>query len=126
MIVTDVIKLHNTDREVSWPSGALKSIRMLVKSDGMGFAMTRTTVYPTKSYQMWHYKKHLEACYCISGQGTLKDAQGRKYDIRPGIMYALDKHDKHWFRAKTRVILICVFNPPLNGLETHLEDGSYE
>lgn len=126
MIVEDVMSMHGTEREVNCPNDGFKSIRMLIKSDGMGFTMTRTTIHPTPQYQMWHYKNHLEACYCIKGHGTLKDEKGKKYPIKPGMFYALDKHDKHYFRAKDTVILICVFNPPLNGPEVHGKDGSYD
>lgn len=98
---------------------------MLVEDDGLGFTMTRTTIHPTKEWQKWHYKNHFEACYCISGHGMLKDSKGKKHEIKPGIMYALDKHDLHYFKTDSRVVLICVFNPPLKGKEVHQEDGSY-
>ena len=40
------------------------------------------------------YKNHLEACYCIEGEGTIEDlASGTVHDLKPGTMYALDKHD---------------------------------
>jgi len=55
----------------------------------------------------------------------LKDSKGKKHEIKPGIMYALDKHDLHYFKTDSRVVLICVFNPPLKGKEVHQEDGSY-
>lgn len=126
MKVVNVMNLHKTEREVHCPKGGFTSIRMLVKSDNMGFGMTRTTIHPTKDWQMWHYKNHLEACYCISGHGELKDSKGNVHEIKPGVLYALDKHDKHYFKAGERVILICVFNPPLIGPEVHKEDGSYE
>jgi L-ectoine synthase len=38
-------------------------------------------------------------------------------------MYALDKHDKHWLRAKTTMRLVCVFSPPLSGRESHQLKG---
>jgi len=126
MKVIDAMQMHGTDKEVDCPTGGFTSIRMLVKSDGMGFGMTRTTIHPTKDWQFWHYKNHLEACYCIKGKGSLKDSKGNIHKIKPGVLYALDKHDKHWFRAKETVILICVFNPPLTGHELHGPDGSYE
>jgi L-ectoine synthase len=125
MKVIDAMTLHGTDREVDCPNGGFKSIRMLLKSDGLGFTMTRTTVHPTREFQLWHYKKHYEACYCIKGRGILKDADGNRHEIRPGVCYALDKHDKHYFKAIDTVILICVFNPPLIGQEVHGKDGSY-
>jgi len=39
----------------------------------------------------------------------------------------LDKNDKHILRAtKGDLHLICVFNPPLSGDETHNEEGGYD
>jgi L-ectoine synthase len=125
MKIVNAMKLHGTEREIKCPKGGFTSIRMLLKEDGMGFTMTRTTVHPTDEWQLWHYKHHLEACYCIKGKGQLKDTKGRIHEIRPGVMYALDRNDKHWFKTKETVILICVFNPPLTGKEVHQDDGSY-
>lgn len=125
MKVIDVMKMHKTEREVECPNGGFTSLRMLLKEDGMGFTMTRTTIHPTDDFQTWHYKNHLEACYCIKGRAILKDASGHKWEIKPGVMYALDKHDKHYFKATETTILICVFNPPLIGKEVHGADGSY-
>ncbi|MFZ2540969.1 MAG: ectoine synthase [Gallionella sp.] len=122
--------LHYTeladDRVVECPKGGFVSRRLLLGENGMGFTMTRTTVKPTKVFQRWHYKHHLEACYCIKGHGILKDVNGVQYQVVPGTMYALDKHDKHFFKALDTVILICVFNPPLTGQEIHQFDGSYQ
>lgn len=126
MIVKNAMEMHGSDREVDCPNGGFTSIRMLVKDDGMGFAMTRTTVHPTKDFQLWHYKNHLEACYCIKGKAILKDAKDNQHKIKPGVLYALDKNDKHYFKALDPTILICVFNPPLIGKEVHRKDGSYE
>lgn len=126
MKIIDARKLRNTSKEVKCPSGGFESIRMLVEADKMGFGLTRTTVLPTTDFQRWHYKKHFEACYCIAGRGILRANDGSEYQIKPGVLYALDKHDEHWFRALTRVVLICVFNPPLVGHELHGPDGSYE
>lgn len=125
MIVYDAIDMHFTSRHVECPKGGFKSIRLLLKSDGMGFGMTQTTINPTSDFQLWHYKHHLEACYCVAGKGILKDDKGHEWKIEPHVMYALDKHDKHYFKAIEPVLLICVFNPPLIGREVHQADGSY-
>jgi L-ectoine synthase len=127
MKVINVMAMHKTEREVTCPTGGFSSIRALVKADKMGFGITRTTIHPTEGkWQHWHYKEHLEACYCISGHGELKDvATGEIHQIKPGTLYALDQHDDHYFRTKERCILICVFNPPLVGKELHGPDGSY-
>lgn len=125
MKVIDVKSIEGTEREVRCPHGGFVSYRMLLESDGMGFAMTRTVI-PKGDPQRWHYKHHLEACYCESGEGLLGNlATGEKFNIKPGVLYALDKHDAHLFVALEDTVLICVFNPPLTGAEVHREDGSY-
>jgi len=125
MKIINAMKLHKTGREVQCPNGGFTSIRMLLEKDKMGFTMTRTTIHPG-DWQWWHYKHHLEACYCIKGSALLKNEKtGEVHEIKPGICYALDKHDPHLFKATETTILICVFNPPLTGLEVHQKDGSY-
>ncbi len=125
MKVVNVKDLYNTDREVDCPNGGFKSLRFLLESDGMGYTMTMTKI-PVGPTQYWHYKNHLETCLCIEGYGLLTNlATGTTHHIRPGIAYALDKHDKHAFQAMEPTTLICVFNPPLKGREVHKDDGSY-
>jgi L-ectoine synthase len=124
MKVVNVLQLRGTARAVDCPNGGFTSLRALLASDKMGFTMTRTTVHPTKHFQKWYYKHHLEACYCIKGRGLLRVGT-RVSKIHPGILYAADKHDKHFFKAIEPTVLLCVFNPPLLGKEVHLEDGSY-
>jgi L-ectoine synthase len=73
-----------------------------------------------------HYQNHLESVYCVAGAGSIEDrASGAVHAINPGVMYALDKHDRHILRAKTEMTMACVFNPPLNGKEVHDDSGAY-
>ena len=74
------------------------------------------------------YKNHLEVNYCIEGEGEVIDvATGTVWPVRPGTMYALDKHDRHILRAlKGDLRLVCTFSPALSGRETHDADGSYK
>ncbi|WP_256574135.1 ectoine synthase [Pseudomonas sp. NFACC37-1] len=47
--------------------------------------------------------------------------------IRPGDIYVLDQHDRHYLRGgkDQDLILVSVFNPPLKGDERHnLNDAS--
>lgn len=126
MKIIDSGELYDTDRHVVCPKGGFRSIRMLVDSDKMGFTVTQTTI-PVGDWQRWHYKHHLEACYCVEGMGQLRNEEtGEIFSIKPGMMYALDQNDLHSFKALQKVRLICVFNPPLKGSEVHKEDGSYE
>lgn len=101
------------------------SKRMVVASDGMGFGICETKVDKGGPYH-WHYKRHLEACHCVSGNGLLTNLEtGEAFPINPGTCYLLDHHDDHEFTAYNDMILISVFNPPLIGNETHDENGNY-
>ena len=112
------------ERIVNCPKGGFTSNRILLNSDGMGYTMTKTIV--NVGIHHWHYKNHLESCYCVSGYGILTNkATGESYQIVPDSTYVLDNHEEHIFEAKTDVVLICVFNPPLTGREVHGEDNSY-
>jgi L-ectoine synthase len=111
--------------KVECPQGGFVSRRMLLAADGMGYSITHTTV-KAGLRQIWHYKNHLESCYCLKGYAHLKDLEtGVEYTITPGVMYVLNEHDRHEFFADTETELICVFNPPLKGSEVHQQDGSY-
>jgi L-ectoine synthase len=113
-------------RTVRCPKGGFVSIRYLIASDGMGFGLHRTEI-PKGDWQHWHYRHHLEACYCVTGTGLLKEAStGEIFEIVPGTCYVLDRNDDHYFKATSDVVLISVFNPPVTGNEVHREDGSYE
>lgn len=118
--------VSSTEKFVRSPDDAFMSFRLLTESDGMGFTVCKTVI-PKGGPHHWHYKKHLEACYCISGHGVIMDIEsGKSYNVSPDTLYVLDKNDNHTFEAFTDVILISVFNPPLTGSEVHKEDGSYE
>lgn len=99
--------------------------RLLLRKDGMGFSLNDTIIKAGTETTIW-YKNHVEAVYCIEGEGEIEIvATGEKFLIRPGMLYALDGHEKHYLRAKTQVRTICVFNPPLTGSEVHDKDGVY-
>jgi len=113
-----------TERDVEGPGW--KSRRLLLKKDGMGFSFHETIIPAGTEHTFW-YKNHLEAVYCVGGNGSIEDlATGKVYEITDGTLYALDQHDKHILRGGTEDMrLVCAFNPPVTGRETHDEDGSY-
>jgi L-ectoine synthase len=126
MLVRQLQEAEKTDRKIVDPNGNWDSTRLLLKDDNMGFSFHITTIFEGADFRM-HYQNHLESVYCISGEGeveTLDD--GKKYAIKPGTLYNLDKHDKHMLRAFKEMKLACVFNPPLHGTEVHNKDGAYE
>lgn len=123
MIIRRLEELNSNERSVSdtnWTSR-----RLLLAQDGMGFSMHDTILHAGTETKMW-YKNHVEAVYCVEGEGEIVDLENDTvHPITPGTLYALDKHDRHILKAKTRFRMICVFNPPLVGPETHDDEGAY-
>ncbi|MGE8174641.1 ectoine synthase [Pseudomonas fluorescens] len=118
MFVRSISDVEKTDFFVEWGAGT--SHRLLTEMDGIGFTICHTVVRAgTESFL--HYRNHLEACYCIAGEGEIEDMEGTVHSIRPGDMYVLDKHDRHYLRGGkfTDLVLVSVFNPPLVGTERH-------
>lgn len=123
MIVRSLEQIAGTDREVQGPTWA--SRRFLLKSDQMGFSLHDTIIHAGTQTEM-QYRNHLEAVYCIEGHGKVKLlATGEEFAIQAGTMYALDKNDHHLLIAESDMRMICVFNPPLVGPESHDETGAY-
>lgn len=118
-------EITGTDRDVQFKQG--RSLRLILEKDNMGFSFHKTIIRPNEIGH-WHYKNHLESCYCISGKGILTNiTTGEKFDIVPDTIYLLDNYDDHTFESlDEEVILISVFNPPCKGNEIHKDDGSYE
>lgn len=126
MIVRNLKDAENTSRKIVSPDGNWDSTRLLLKEDNMGFSFHITTIFKGADFRM-HYQNHLEAVYCVSGEGEVETlADGVKYPISPGTLYVLDKHDEHKLRATSEMKMVCVFNPPLHGKEVHNAEGAYE
>jgi L-ectoine synthase len=100
------------------------SLRLLHQEDGMGVTLTDSIL--EAGFQMkLRQKNHLEACYCLEGEGTVEELDsGMVHEIRAGTLYAMDHHDRHRIRATTRMRVVCTFFPALNGREVHDADGS--
>ncbi|GIN91542.1 L-ectoine synthase [Siminovitchia terrae] len=123
MIVRTLEEVIGTDNEVKADNWV--SRRLLLKDDNMGFSYHDTIIYAGTETHIW-YKNHLEAVYCVGGEGEIETiSDGKVYPIKDGTMYALDKNDEHYLRATKDMRMICVFNPPLTGRETHDKDGVY-
>jgi L-ectoine synthase len=123
MIVKSLEDIIGTEDETSGDNWT--SRRFLMKKDNCGFSMNDTIIKAGTDNYFW-YKNHIEAVYCIEGEGEIEEVEnGKVHPLKPGTMYILDKNDKHHLRAKTQMRMICVFNPPLVGTETHNEEGYY-
>ena len=104
---------------------AYESRRILLAADGLGYSF-HDTIIKASSTQRLEYKNHVEANYCIEGEGEVEEvATGKVWPLRPGTMYVLENHDPHIIRATTDMRLICIFTPALSGEERHDKDGSY-
>lgn len=126
MIVVDKNTLLGTARDAAGPGWT--SLRLLVKDDGMGFSMTETKVMPGSVLDL-QYKNHIEACYCLAGEGeVVETTNGTVHKIVPGVLYAPNEHEPHQIRVTGDEPLhfICVFSPALRGDEVHGPDGSYD
>ena len=123
MIVKSLEDIIGTEDETSGETWT--SRRFILKKDNVGFSMNDTIIKAGTESYFW-YKNHIEAVYCIEGEGEVETVEdGKVYQLKPGTMYLLDKNDKHYLRAKTQMRMVCVFNPALVGTETHDEDGVY-
>ncbi|TDQ53280.1 ectoine synthase [Actinorugispora endophytica] len=121
MLVRSLADVAGSKFDVDWGNGT--SVRLLTAADAMGFTVCHTVVRAgTSSYLQ--YRAHREACFCVSGAGTIEDDQGVEHRITPGVLYALDEGDRHHLRAEPGedLVLLSVFNPPLEGTERHLLD----
>ncbi|MDE4604587.1 ectoine synthase [Sinorhizobium meliloti] len=118
MIVRSLKDVEATEHFVEWGNGT--SHRLLTGKDGVGFTVCRTVVR-ANTVSLLQYRNHLEACYCIAGEGEVEDMDGNVFPIRKGDIYVLDKHDRHFLRGGQGkdLVLVSIFNPPLNGTECH-------
>lgn len=115
--------LEGTDRDV--PAPTFHSRRFLLAKDGLNVSFHDTVLDAGTETRMW-YANHVEIVYCIEGEGELEDLDNEEtYEVRPGMMYCLDNHEHHVLRARTDLRMICVFDPPLTGDETHDDEGVY-
>ncbi len=100
------------------------SFRLLHEEDGMQVTLTDSILEAGFEMQLWQ-KNHLEACYCIDGEGTVEEIDsGTVHDIGPGTLYAMNNHDRHRIKATTQMRILCTFYPALSGHEVHDSDGS--
>ncbi len=125
MIVRDFNEIVKSDRDRVVSDAEWSSVRLLLASDGMGFSFHITSLAPGSEHT-FEYKNHFESVFCMQGKGSITDlATGETHQIRPGVIYALNNHDRHTLRAEEELVMACVFNPPVTGSEIHRADGSY-
>lgn len=125
MIVRRLDEIIDTEKDVRAENGNWASRRLLLKDDAMGFSFHDTTIFSGTTTLIW-YKHHLEAVYCVGGEGQIEVLDtGEIIPVSDGTMYALSGHEKHHLTAFSDMRMICVFNPPLSGREVHDKEGAY-
>ncbi len=123
MIVKSLEDIKGTKDETSGENWT--SRRFILNKEKVGFSMNDTIIKAGTDNFFW-YKNHIEAVYCIEGEGEVESLKtGEVFQLKPGTMYLLNDYEKHRLRAKTQMRMVCVFNPPLVGTETHNEEGYY-
>lgn len=123
MIVRTLAEIKGTDRDVQ--AETWTSQRLLLARDGQSFSLHETILYAGTETAMW-YANHVEAVYCVGGEGELFDDEtGETFPLRDGTLYLLDGHEHHRVRAHTDLRMVCVFTPPVTGREVHDETGAY-
>ncbi|NBE96623.1 ectoine synthase [Nonomuraea sp. KC401] len=123
MIVRSLKDITGTERDVEAPTW--RSKRLVLAREKVGFSLHETVLYAGTETTMW-YANHIEAVFCVEGEGELTNEEtGEKHRIEPGTMYLLNGHERHTLRAHTDVRTVCVFNPPCTGREVHDENGVY-
>ena len=114
-----IIRKHDEVKNVQWGNGT--SHRFLLEADGMGYTLTDTVVKAgTKS--LIEYENHLEACYCIAGNGSVIEMDGTEHEIEAGRRCTRSTSTtRTTCSAATNedMRLVCMFTPALKGDEAH-------
>ncbi|MGA9871845.1 MAG: ectoine synthase [Rhodococcus sp. (in: high G+C Gram-positive bacteria)] len=125
MIVRTTQEITGTERDISSEDGNWRSKRIVLGGDKVGFSFHETTI-EAGTVNNFHYANHIEAVWLIEGVGTLTDREtGETYELGPGSMYLLNGNERHTVEPRTKMRMLCVFNPPVVGNEVHDENGVY-
>ena len=127
MIVRNLKEIIGSEREVHAENGNWISRRFVLDDDAAGFSFHETIIKAGTETHIW-YKHHIEAVYCVAGNGEIEDLKtGEIHPIKDGTMYLLNDNDEHLLRGGSEDMrMICAFNPPVTGREMHDEDGAYK
>ncbi|PIP01992.1 MAG: L-ectoine synthase [Zetaproteobacteria bacterium CG12_big_fil_rev_8_21_14_0_65_54_13] len=125
MIVRHLADIIGSERDVKAENGNWESRRLILNNDAVGFSLHDTIIHAGTETLLW-YKYHIEAVYCIEGEGEVETtADGKIYPIKAGSVYLLNGMERHMLRATKTMRMVCVFNPPVTGTEVHDADGAY-
>ena len=124
MYIRRVDEMRAAGHEIVVANGKARTIRMLTKSDELGFSFSDVHFDAGAAMDLW-YKHHWEANYIVSGAGLVEDlTKGDSWKLEPGMLYCVGPKDRHQLTAHTDLHILSVFCPPLQGDERHDEDGA--
>lgn len=124
MFVKRADEMRRAGREMTVANAHVRSLRMLTKSDAVGFGLSDVRLAAGAEAVLW-YKHHWEANHVLSGTGDVTDlGTGRTWKLAPGMAYCVGPADRHRLRAETDMHVISLFCPPLVGDEQHDQDGA--
>ena len=110
--------------KVAW--GLMDTVRLILAEDQSGFSVSDVTVTEDMDVVL-QYKNHIEANIFLHGGGSLENlSTGEVHDVYAGVTYVVFPKDRHRVKLSAGTRLICIFNPPLEGDESHNEDGGYD
>ena len=127
MLIRTMEQLEAEGRVISISHGKATAVRLLTKSDRLGFSLSEARASQAGQSDLW-YKNHWEANYVRSGKATLENrSTGERWPLEPGVLYCVGPKDRHRIirDEPSDLRIISVFNPPIEGEETHDEDGAY-
>jgi L-ectoine synthase len=126
MFVRRADEMRAAGKELVVANGQARTIRMLTKSDGLGFSFSDVRFDAGIVTDLW-YKNHWEANHILSGSGAVEDlTTGESWKLEPGMLYNVGPKDRHRVTAHTDIHLLSVFCPALEGDEQHDADGALE
>lgn len=124
VVVRSLDEVIGTERDVFWGNGY--SRRLLVRGDGIGFALCVTLGHANTDSPL-QYRNHFESCYYVSGTGEYTWNGGRHpIDTNGGVstVFVMDEHDAHHMIVHEEAICLSVFSPAIEGHERHaLKEG---
>ncbi len=124
MFVKRADEMRAAGKELVVAGGKARSIRMLTKSDEVGFSLSDVHLHAGAEASLW-YKHHWEANHILAGTCEVADlASGHVHRLTSGMAYYVGPKDRHKLKAVTDVHLLSIFSPPLKGDEQHDADGS--
>ena len=122
---TMFVMSEDDSHKVMISGGRTPASRYLLLKDECGFTVSTPRGKAGGESNLW-YKNHVEANYVLAGEMTLEEvATGQTWELSPGAIYVVGPNDRHKSKRKTDTYVLSVFNPPLQGDETHDADGSY-